>query len=386
MSEPGAMPAPHGEHDDIGQGVTTLELFFDLVFVFTLTQLTALIEHDVSLETGVRTVLIFTVLFWMYGGFVWLTNQVPPVSASTRLLIIAGMAGLLVCALAVPHAFDRDGVAFGIGYLAVILVHGGLFAHAYGRAVLTFVPFNVAGALALLAAGVVGGTAAYALWIVPLALQYLSTRITRDDEGILASRFELRTGHFVERHGLLLLVAFGESVVAIGIGLAEVDLDARMYAAAVLGLVLVTTLWWTYFAGDDERAIEALGGAPREHHMRLALNAFFFAFVPMLLGIVIIAAGVALTIADIDVRAATEPATLLGVGAALYVGGDVLFRRALSVGSILYRAASVPVLLGTIAIGVAVSGFAQLATVIATLVAVLLLEERERRTEDSRAG
>src|SRR5207249_2821194 len=96
--------------------VTTLELFFDLVFVFTLTQLTALLSRSLSWESLLQSFLIFIVLFWMYGGYVWLTNSVPPVTAGRQLLLIAGMAAFLICALAIPDAFAATGLAFGIGY------------------------------------------------------------------------------------------------------------------------------------------------------------------------------------------------------------------------------------------------------------------------------
>jgi low temperature requirement protein LtrA len=207
---------------------------------------------------------------------------------------------------------------------------------------------------------------------------YVSHRLGRGSGELLASGFVLHPVHFVERHGLLLIVAFGESVIAIGIGLGEVDLDARTYFAAVLGLVLVSTLWWTYFAGDDERALEALRTAPTDRLLGMASNAFFFAFLPMLLGIVTLAAGVALTIGGIDTRAAIEPAALLGGGAALYLAGDVLFRWALGVQPIRSRIVGVAVLLATIAAGVAVSGLAQLLAIIATLVLVLVVEQRAR--------
>ena len=129
MTATEALPA----REDDGPGVTTLELFFDLVFVFTMTQLTSMLEHGLSIETLAQVVLILVVLFWMYSGYVWLTNQVPPVTTASRLLLIAGMAGFLVCALAVPHGFGTDGVAFAIEFFVVIVVHSGMFVSAYGR-------------------------------------------------------------------------------------------------------------------------------------------------------------------------------------------------------------------------------------------------------------
>ena len=364
--------------DEEGPGVTTLELFFDLVFVFTMTQLTGKLEHDLTLETVVQIVLVLVVLFWMYSGYVWLTNQVPPATTPTRLLLIAGMAGFLVCALAVPHAFDTDAVAFALGFLVVIVVHSGMFANAYGRGTLGFVPLNFVGVACILAAAVIGGTAAYVLWLVPIALTFVSSTLTQRDAGLADSGFTFRGGHLVERHGLLLLVAFGESIVAIGIGLAEVELEPRMYVAAVLGLVLVSALWWTYFAGDDERALEALRSAGPREQLGMAIGAFFYAFVAMLLGIVTLAAGMALTIANVDVRTPLETATLLGAGAAVYVGGDVLFRSKLGIKPLRFRAAAIPLLLLTIPLGSSVSGLAQMSAIVAVFVGVLFLEKRDR--------
>src|SRR5215218_6633944 len=120
--------------------VTSLELFFDLVFVFTLTQLTALLAKSLTWESLLQSFLIFIVLFWMYGGYVWLTNSVPPVTPGRQPLLIAGMAAFLICALAIPNAFHDTGVIFGIGYLIVILVHGSMYVRAVGLRMARFVP------------------------------------------------------------------------------------------------------------------------------------------------------------------------------------------------------------------------------------------------------
>src|SRR6266498_1995644 len=161
------------------QRVSSLELFFDLVFVFTLTQLTGLLAGDLSAVTAVRVTLIFVVLFWMYGGYAWLTNQVPPVLPVRRVLLILGMAAFLVCALAIPRAFNGGGVAFGLGYLLVVLVHAGLYASVYGRTMAMWVgPFNILAALIVTAAGLLSGPAAYVLWVLAILVQ-LDRKSTR---------------------------------------------------------------------------------------------------------------------------------------------------------------------------------------------------------------
>jgi low temperature requirement protein LtrA len=364
--------------------VSSLELFFDLVFVFTLTQLTSLLGRDLSVAGAVQVVLIFVVLFWMYGGFVWLTNQLPPNVPARRLLLIAGMAAFFICALAIPHAFEATGLAFGVGYLLVVLVHGGLYFEGYGRAVWRFVPLNILGALCVVAASFVDGTGRYAMWLAPILLQYVSSQLTsRVDESTRAG-FDIRPGHFVERHGLLLLVAFGESVVAIGIGLADRELGLDVYAAAILGLVLASTLWWTYFGEDERRAEEMLSSAPIARRLQMALGAYFYAYIVILLGVITVAAGIELAIGDVRSRLPVEPALLLGGGIALFLAGNVGFRAALGIQPLRYRIIAALVALATTAVGVAISGLAQLLALVATIVC-LFIAERGRRSV-ARAG
>ena len=162
-----------------------------------------------------------------------------------------------------------------------------------------------------------------------------------------------------------------ESIVAIGTDLAEVELEPRMAVAAVLGLVLVSALW-TYFAGDDERALEVLEAAPAREQLD---GAFFYAFVAML-GIVTLAGVMALTIANVDVRTALETAALLGGGAAVYVGGDVVSVEARSSRSASARRRSCSS--SRRSLGSGVSGMAQPFAIIAVFVAVLLFEKRDR--------
>jgi len=216
---------------DLPQRVSTLELFFDLVFVFTITQLTSILARDMSFAAAGQVLLIFGVLWWMYGAYAWLTNTRTPVQAPERLLLLVGMAGFLIIGLAIPHAFGtstthgRDGVALGIGYLLVVLVHGGLFLRV-NRNIQLVIPFNLASALLVIIAGLVPSGAAYALWAAALALQVLSPLVVP-----VRGRFTIAPAHFVERHGALIIVAFGESVADIGIG-AEGQRGSRCRAEA----------------------------------------------------------------------------------------------------------------------------------------------------------
>lgn len=362
--------------EPIERGVSNLELFFDLVFVFTLTQLTSLLEHAVSVEAAFRTALILTVLFWMYGGFVWLTNQVPPDNTPRRLLLLVGMGALMICAMAIPRAFDDRGVAFGIGYLLVVAVHGALYVEAYGTAALRFVPANIVGALCVTAAGFLGGLAAYALWVAAIVLQFGAQLLLRFLERGRPAGFDLRPAHFVERHDLLLLIAFGESVVATGIGASGLVFDAGVAGGALLGLALTAALWWTHFGDDDDRAEHTLRSATAPERAQMAITAYFYAYIVMLFGVIAIAAGVRLSLEHVTETLALGPALLLGGGVALYLAGDAVFRRVMRLGCATNRAVAAGLSLAAVALAVTVSAAAALATLVAIVVATLATEGR----------
>ncbi|HEV3051785.1 MAG TPA: low temperature requirement protein A, partial [Longimicrobium sp.] len=309
-----------GEEADPAQAgprVSTLELFFDLVFVYTLTQLTELLAHELSVAGFVRVLLIFGVSWWMYGGYAWLTNHLPLDRPARRVTLLLAMAAFLVQALAIPRAFDGSGLAFGVGYLAVVLVHASLFWQAT-RAIGATAAFNVGSALLVIVAGFTHGWLDYVFWMAALAVQVATPFLIR------LEAFRIRPAHFVERHGLLMIVALGESVVAIGIGARELAIDAGLVTAVVLGVALVACLWWTYFGGDDALAEHALSNTSVEARAGMAIHAFFYAHIPMLLGVVCIAVGVKKALAHPTDPLALAPAIALGGGTALYMLGDVL--------------------------------------------------------------
>jgi low temperature requirement protein LtrA len=356
--------------------VSTLELFFDLVFVLTITQLASLLSRELSLIGALQVFVIFVVLFWMYGGYVWLTNQVPPVSNTRRVLLIGGMAGFFLCALAIPRAFADTGLVFGLGYLLLVLVHSGLYAQVHGRAVWRFTPFNIAGAVSLMIASRLTGVAAYALWAAPIALQYLASYMARRVDETAQRGFDIRPGHFVERHGGLLIVVLGESIVAVGIGVTDLSLDMETIAVAVLGLLLAAGLWWIYFGADDERARVSLETASVGERVRMALYGYFYVFILMLLGITMLAAGVKLSIASVASRLEFGPAALLAAGVAAYLVGDTLFRTVMRIQSGTYRLIAAAVALCTIPLGVFAAGFLEMLALLITLVALLTVEAR----------
>ena len=197
--------------------VSTLEIFFDLVFAFTLTQLTSVLATRLSWLAVGQVLLVFGLLWWMYGAYAWLTNSRPPVHTAERLLLLVGMAGFLIVGLAIPRGFGSYGVVLGLGYLVVVVVHAFLYYRVNAN-IVRVAPFNITSALLVTAAGLAdshSSLVAYALWIVALAVQLGSPLVVHP-----AGFFELRPAHFAERHSALLIVAIGESVAAVGIGAA----------------------------------------------------------------------------------------------------------------------------------------------------------------------
>jgi low temperature requirement protein LtrA len=353
--------------------VTTLELFFDLVFAFTLTQLASLLEHRFRPSGALEVLLVFGVLWWMYGGYAWLTNLRPPVRTLERLLLLVGMAGFLVCGLAIPHGFTAedtgDRVALGVGYLVVVGVHSALF-YQVNRNIIRVTPFNATAALLVIGAAFVPVPAAYLLWAAAVALQWFSPLINHP-----GGRFDIRPAHYAERTGALVIVALGESVAAIGIGAAPAGVTFAVALAAVLGLAVSAALWWTYFGdGDDERVEQAMTAADMSRRAPLAL-ATYYAHVPILLGVVTLAAGAFLTIGHAG-RAHPDEALAVAGGVALFLAGTAWNRLALRIGPVALRLAGATFALATVALGATVSTEAQLATLLAGLVAMLAAERR----------
>jgi low temperature requirement protein LtrA len=359
--------------------VSTLELFFDLVFVFTITQLTSVLSDDPTPRGLLRVVLMLGVIFYMYGGYAWMTNAVATDRAARRLLLLGGMAGFLVLALAVPRAFSEGDVAFGVAYLVIVSVHAGLYsrtsvAHTI-RAVIRLAPFNLASALLVLAAVLVEGTAAYLLWAAAVALEWFTPRL------VGVGDFRIAPAHFVERHGLVVIVALGESIVAIGIGAAGLPVNLALASVAVLGLLLAACLWWAYFGGDDARAERALTAVPDDRRGAVAIQAFGYWHLLMLLGIITLAAGLKDVIGHAFDRLDLAHALMLSGGVALFLAGDVLFRRTLQIGPGLLRAGAAALALATIPLGLTVSALAQLVVLVAMLSGSLLAEARLARAD-----
>jgi low temperature requirement protein LtrA len=361
--------------------VSTLELFFDLVFVFTITQLTAVLANHLSWESVAQVLLMATVIMWMYGGYAWLTNAIAPNSRGRRTLILIGMGGYLAISLAIPTAFGAAGWVFGLGYFVISIVHSVLFTLAGGegvtRAMKTLGPLNFISSTLIFVGGLTPTGWRWGLWIAAALVEIASPYINPVGE------FSISPAHFVERHGLVIIIALGESVVAIGAGAAGLPVDWRLLIVAILGLSLAYLLWWVYFGGDDVEAEQALMRIEPARRGLTAIHAYGWAHLGLLLGIVAVAAGVKKAIAHEQGSLTVAEAFLLASGIALYLGSDAVFRRILRISQTRYRAGAAMVAFATVPLGLWL-GAAQLAGLFLVVGGMLSVEARGTGRRDHR--
>src|SRR4051794_16403267 len=310
--------------DEGYERVTPLELFFDLVFVFAITQVTGLLAAETTWAALGRGMLMLALLWWAWSAYAWLTNEIDPERDAARLVIFGAMASMLVASLAVPHAFGHDAVPFAVAYVAVRVLH--LVLYRIGtddpgvrHAVATFVP-SVALACSLIIAGAVFEQARDVLWAAAVVVDYGGLLLV----GVRGWR--VHAGHFAERYGLIVIVALGESIVSIGVGAAGLDVTGGLVIAAVAGMAVAFALWWAYFdvvARVAERRFRERTG---EAQVRIARDSYTFLHLPMVAGIVLVALGIKKVMPHLHEPLHTVPAASLCGGVALYLMAHIGFR------------------------------------------------------------
>lgn len=309
-----------------GERVTPLELFFDLVFVLAITQCTALMSHNPTWSGLAQGLLVLGVVWWSWVGYAWLTSVVDPEEGTVRLVIFAAMAGLLVVSLCTPEAFDNLALAFALAYGFVRTAHIALFMLAsrqdeeMRRSVLGLALSTAVAVVLLLLASLFDGLAQGALWALALFLDMAGPYF------INSKGWKLVPGHFAERHGLVMIIALGESIVAIGVGAAGI-VDLGIVVAAVLGVALTAAMWWAYFDVVALVAGRRLAETP-EGTIRnaMARDSYSFLHLPMIAGVVLVALGMKRTIGHVDEHLRAEIAFALLGGLAIYLLGHVAFR------------------------------------------------------------
>src|SRR6266540_3032093 len=354
------------------QRVTPLELFFDLVFVFAVTQVTSFLSHSPTWGGPLRGLLLLGALWWAWGAYAWLPNTLDPEEGAVRLAVLAAIAAMLVVSLAAPGAFGRDGVIFGVAYFVVRALHLVLYAIAGRgdrdllRAVVRIVPGAILGAALLVVAGFLNGSAQLAFWGAAVVVTYL---------GVLLGHmrgWRVSPAHFVERFGLIIIIALGESIVAIGVGAAGLPLDAGVLAAALLGITIAAALWWSYFDWVVFVAQATLAEATGAQRAAFARDAYSYLHLPMVGGIVLFAFGLKTTLADVGGSLGSVPALGLCGGVALYLLAHVALRLRIGGGLGRGRPAATVVLLGLIPVATHVPALLALGLVAAVCVALIV--------------
>ena len=306
--------------------VTPLELFFDLVFVLAITQCTALMAHDPSWEGVGRAMVVLGLFWWTWIGYAWLTSVLDPEEGIVRIAMFAAMAAILVASLAIPHSFGDEALTLAIAYGFVRVAHIALFVIAsrddpeLRHSVVGLGIGTAVGVGLVIAGSFLDPGPQLAVWTIALLLDVAEPLFFGADG------WRFVPGHFAERHGLIIIVALGESIVALGVG-ADAGLETGDIVAAVLGVALVVTMWWAYFDYVSITAVQRLEEAEvgREQN-ELARDGYSILHFPLVAGIVLVAFGLHDTLAERNEPLATVPAFALTGGLGIYLLGHVAFR------------------------------------------------------------
>jgi len=378
------------------QRATSLELFFDLVFVFAITQVSHLLLDDLSWRGAGRALLALLVVWWAWNYTAWVTNELDPESGPVRLLLLAVMLACLVLAVAIPEAFGERALLFAGSYVAIQVgrhtfltfaaaSRGTLERERAGRILTWFVAAGV-----LWIAGALAGTEARAvLWVAALLVDYGAPLVFYSVPGkrrLPSSTWEVATSHFAERFQLFVIIALGESIVVTGATTAGLELNAARLTAFGLAFAASAALWWLYFdyvARIAERRLELA-----EDRTRLARDGYTYLHGVLVAGVVLSAVGDELVIAHPRAELSTAELVAVVCGPALYLLGHVAFRLRMA-GSVSWRRLGGA--LGCVAVGLvglAVPALVVAALLVGVLVAVLVLEQlaaerRRRRGEPS---
>ena len=387
--------------------VTPIELFFDLVFVFSLTQVTALMADDLTVHGMARGLLVLALLWWCWVGYAWLGNVVQADEGVGRLAMFGAMAAMFVMALTVPEAFDDiDGglagpVVLAFAYLAVRLLHLTIFWLAAGAEhdyalrgqLLRFAPSVLGSTALLLVASQLDGQAQTLTWLAVVIADYAGTILAG------ASGWRLNSAsHFAERHGLILIVALGESIVAIGLGVTGEPISWPVISASVLGLIVAGCIWWAYFDVVALVAERVLRRAQGEERARIARDSYSYLHLPMITGVILLALGLKKVmeyVADTTEHELSDPLELLPLvamygGVVLYLLAHVAFRYR-NVQSLNVQRVVVSLLLvALIAVATQMPALAALGLLAAVMVALIAFEatkfseirDRVRHEED----
>ncbi|MBV9801908.1 MAG: low temperature requirement protein A [Solirubrobacterales bacterium] len=313
-----------------------VELFWDLVFVFAITQVTTLLWHDLTWAGFGRAMLVLALVWWAWSAFVWATNAQLPNSPTLRASLLASSVAIFITGLSIPHAFGGEGTLFAVSYAIVRFLHLALYIDASRRgtaswsSMVGFMVTVTVGMALLIGGSFTSGWVRIAVWVLAAAIDYAGPAwLTRDR---LRGLQDVVVAHFAERYSLFVIICLGESLVAVGVGAlgasAERILNSELVVAAALGLLITVAMWWTYFEGFAEAAAERLRG--HDDPVLAAADAYSYLHLVIVAGIITFAVGVKILTRGSVTAALPGPARLaLCGGVALYLTGTAAFSRRL---------------------------------------------------------
>jgi low temperature requirement protein LtrA len=307
---------------------TPVELLWDLVYVFAVTQVATLLGRDLTWAGLGRSLLVLALVWWAWSAFVWAANAAGGETPALRLALLTGTVLVFVCGLAVPQAFGDDALLFVGPYVVVRLIHLALYADASRRgnaswqAIAGFAVTVGIGMALLVVGAVVGTSGRVILWSAAAAIDYAGPAwLTRER---LRGLQHIAVAHFAERYGLFVIICLGESIVSIGVGGSHEHLDAGLAGVVATGALVTVGLWWTYFGRTAAEAEERL----REHDdpVLAAADAYSYLHLLLVAGIIVFAVGAKAAVAAVGDDLADGARLALCGGLALYLAGHAAFR------------------------------------------------------------
>jgi low temperature requirement protein LtrA len=316
--------------------VTSVELFFDLVYVFAVTQLSQHLLHDLTARGALETLVLFLAVWWAWNYTAWATNWIDPERPAVRVLMLALMLISLVMSAKIPRAFADEAVGFAAAYVAIQVVRSGfmVFALRGQRMAWNYAQLLawscIAGIVWIVGAFLDGGARLLA-WILALALDYAAPLhgFALPVLGRTPTRaWTLAGGHLAERNRLVVLIALGESILALGKTFSELHVDASVVTAFVAGFVLIAALWWVYFVRYADEAARVISGSIDP--TRMARAGYAYAHAIMVAGVIVVAVAIERTMVDPGGETSTATAAVTLGGPALFLAGNALFNFALT--------------------------------------------------------
>lgn len=359
------------------QSATFVELFFDLVFVFGITQIVALLHHDMSWVGVGHAVLVFWLVWWAWTQFTWALNSADTTHPFVEFSTLIATAVAFFMSVSIPNSFDGHAVWFAVSYVLVRSLGLGVYA-AVSRAdpdqraaVRLFTAASTGGLAAVLVGAFLGGSAQVWAWTLAILLDVVAATI-----GGRAHGWHIHAEHFAERHGLIVIIALGESLIVAAAGLTDAELTPDVIVVSFLGVLISCGLWWTYFPIAKPELERALAATPTADQGSTARDAFSLAHFPMLCGVVAYAVALEEAIAHPGDPLTSSTRLALALGLFLFVGGTALAMWRATCGRPTARVVIISVTAATLLLLAGQPAFVSLAVALAGVGLIALLDER----------